>query len=144
MIAALRVLAGVLVGLIVSFLVVVGVEIFSSVVHPFPENFGHTMEEVCRHVERYPQWVLAVAVVLWAIGALVGTWVAQKIGNGYSAAIVGLLLLVAVIFNISKLPYPIWFKVVSVVLIPAAAIAGSRLAMSRAAVVPKGPAERDL
>jgi len=57
------------------------------------------------------------------------TWIAQRIGNLYSSAIVGLLLLAALIFNISMLPYPIWFKIANLVAIPIAMIAGSRLAM---------------
>lgn len=50
---------------------------FSAVVHPLPEDFGGTMEEMCRHVEKYPQWVLAVVVPMWAVAALVGTWMAE-------------------------------------------------------------------
>jgi hypothetical protein len=42
---------------------------------------------------------------------------------------VGLLLLVALVFNISSLPYPMWFKIGCLLLIPVALIAGSRMAM---------------
>jgi hypothetical protein len=125
----LRVFAAVVAGLLVSFILVVALELFSAVVHPVPEDFGGTMEEMCRHVERYPPWVLAVVVPAWAVTALVGTWTAQRIGNLYSAAIVGLVLLAALVFNISKLPYPIWFKIVNLLLIPAAIVAGHRLAV---------------
>jgi hypothetical protein len=79
--AVLLGIAGVVVGLLVSFALVMGVELFSAVVHPFPADFGGTEEEVCRHVERYPAWVLAVAVPAWAVTALVGTWIAHRIGN---------------------------------------------------------------
>jgi hypothetical protein len=34
--------------------------------------------------------------------------------------VVGLLLLAAVILNISMLPYPLWFKIANLVLIPVA------------------------
>jgi hypothetical protein len=85
------------------------------------------MEEMCRHVEKFPPWVLAVVVPAWAVTALVSTWTAQRVGNLYSAAIVGLLLLAAVVFNVSKLPYPIWFKIGNLILIPIAIVAGSRL-----------------
>ncbi len=113
--------------MVVAFILVVGVEGFSAVVHPFPKDFGGTMEEMCRHVERYPQWVLAAVVPMWAVAALVSTWMAQRIGNVYAAGIVGLLLLAALVLNISMLPYPIWFKVVNLLVIPAAIIAGSRV-----------------
>jgi len=97
----------------VAFVLVIAVEFFGAVVHPLPEDFGGTMEEMCQHVERYPQWVLALVVPAWAVTAFVGTWTARKMGNLCSFAFVGLLLLAALMFNISKLPYPMWFKIVN-------------------------------
>ena len=61
-----------------AFLLLVGVELFSAVVHPVPPNFGGTKEEMCQHVARYPQWVLAVVVPLWALTAFLGAWTARK------------------------------------------------------------------
>jgi hypothetical protein len=124
---ALRGIAGVLTGLIVAFVLVFALELFSAVVHPFPEGVEQTMEEMCRHVENYPQWILAVAVAAWAVTALLSTWVAKKIGNVYSALIVGLLLLAALVMNLSMLPYPIWFKVANLIAIPGAIAAGLQL-----------------
>jgi hypothetical protein len=128
---ALRALAAVFVGLLVSFLLVVAVELFSAAVHPLPKDFGGTSEEMCRHVERYPPWVLTVVIPAWAVAAFVGTWTARRIGNLYSAATVGLLLLASLVFNISELPYPVWFKIANLVAIPIAVLAGSRLSMRR-------------
>src|SRR5262245_1729895 len=125
---ALRTLAAIVVGMFVAFVLVVAVELFSSMVHPLPEDFGGTPEEMCRHVERYPPWVLALAVPAWAVTAFAGTWTAKRLGNLWSSAIVGLLLLTALVFNISMLPYPLWFKIANLLLIPAAIFAGGRLA----------------
>ncbi len=131
----LRTLAAFVVGVFLAFVLIVGVEGFSAVVHPFPKDFGGTAEEVCRHVERYPQWVLAAVVPLWAIAALASTWVAQRIGNLYSSGFVGLLLLSALIFNLSMLPYPNWFKVVNPLVISAAIVAGIRFSARRRTAV---------
>ncbi len=128
---AFNVYAAVLAGVFVSSVLVFAVELFGAVVHPVPEGFGGTMEEMSQHVEAYPQWVLAVVVPAWAVAGFLGTWVAQRIGNAYCSAIVGLLLLVALVFNISKLPYPMWFKIANLLVIPSAAIVGARLAMRR-------------
>jgi hypothetical protein len=124
--AVARTLAAMLGGLFVSFILVVAVEFFSAVVHPVPKDFGGTTEEMCEHVKRYPQWVLAVVVPAWAVAAFAGTWTARQIGNLISSAIVGLLLLAAVVCNISMLPYPIWFKVAILLVIPTAILAGCR------------------
>jgi H+/Cl- antiporter ClcA len=117
--------------LFVSFILVIAVELFSAMVHPLPEDFGGTREEMCRHEERYPHWVLAVVVPAWAAAVLASTWTARRIGNFYSSAIVGLLLLAALMFNISKLPYPMWFKVVNLLVIPIAIVLGGRLSIRR-------------
>ena len=129
--AVLRSLAAVLAGLLVLFVLTVAVEAFSAVVHPFPEGFGGTQEEICQHVERYPQWVLAVVIPAWAVAAFASTWTAARIGNLYSSAIVGLLLLAALVCNISMLPYPTWFKIANLLVIPIAVFAGSRISTRR-------------
>lgn len=129
--AALRTLAAIVAGLLLAFALVVAVELLSAVVHPLPEGFGGSTEEMCRHVERYPPWVLAVVVPAWAVAAFAGTWTAQRIGNLYSAVLVGLLFVAALVFNISMLPYPIWFKVANLLVIPTAVVAGGRRSKRR-------------
>jgi hypothetical protein len=125
----LRTFTAVVAGLAVGFALVVAVEFFSAVVHPVPEDFGGTMEEMCLHVENYPGWVLAVAVGMWGAAALISTWTALKLGNLYSFAIVVLLLVAALVLNISMLPYPIWFKIATLIVIPAAIVLARRLAV---------------
>jgi len=106
-------LAGVVIASIVmSLVLLIGVELFSSVVHPFPPGFEGTQEEVCDHVSRYPNWVLAAVVPMWGGIAFLGTWLSGKLGNRTCAAIVGSLIASALICNITMLPYPLWFKIV--------------------------------
>lgn len=116
--------AGCVVGMVVAVALLIGVELFSAVVHPFPEDFGGTQEEMVAHVARYPQWVLAVCVPMWGLTAYLSTWVARRIGGFAAALAIGLLLVAAVVCNVSMLPYPIWFKIVSVGVIAAAVVAG--------------------
>jgi uncharacterized protein YacL len=52
-------------------------------------------------------------------------------GGRGCGAFVGLILLAAVVLNVSKLPYPMWFKVASLIAIPAATYFGVRLARRR-------------
>lgn len=117
-----------LVGLAVAFVLVAAVEVFSAVVYPPPEDFWGTREEICRHVEHYPPWVLAVVVPAWAASAFAGSWTAKSMGNVYSLAIVGLLLFAGLVLNISMLPYPLWFKIAVLFAIPVAIAAAGRLA----------------
>lgn len=129
-----RSIGAIVAGLLVAFVLVMAVELFSSVVHPLPADFDGSMEQMCEHVARYPDWVLAVSVVAWGGTALAGTWIAGKLGNRGSALIVGLLLLTAVAFNVSMLPYPVWFKVATLIAIPSAVVAGIYLSSRREAV----------
>ncbi|MBL9124382.1 MAG: hypothetical protein JNG90_12175 [Planctomycetaceae bacterium] len=120
----LRTIGAIALAMIVGFALVVGVELFSEVVHPFPAGVEKTEAEICRHVERYPAWVLAVAAPMWGATALASTWVAGRLGNRGAALFVGLLLFAALALNLSMLPYPIWFKAACLILIPLAVAAG--------------------
>jgi hypothetical protein len=111
---AVRVIAGGLAGMATAFLLLIAVELFSAIVHPFPTDFGGTQEEVCQHVARYPEWVLATVVGAWGLTALASTWIAARIGGRGAAIFIGLLLLAGLLCNVSMLPYPMWFKVLSV------------------------------
>lgn len=129
--AILRTIGAVVAGLVVALVLVVGVELFSAVVHPLPESFDGSQEQMCAHVARYPAWVLAVVVPIWGAAALASTWIAGRLGNRASAIVVGALLVAAVGFNVSMLPYPIWFKAACLVVIPVAALAGGYCARGR-------------
>lgn len=108
----------------VTFVLVIAVEIFSAVVHPVPEDFDGSVEEMCEHVGRYPHWVLAAVVPMWGATAFIGTWIAGRVGNRPCAILIGLLLLAAVIWNVAMLPYPLWFKLVQPVVVAIAVVYG--------------------
>lgn len=106
MIAILRGAVAVIAGLVVALILVIAVEAFSEVVHPRPPDFQNTMEETCAHVERYPVWVLAVVIPMWAGIAFASRWLAGRLRNRISALFVGILLFGAAAFNVSMPPYP--------------------------------------
>ncbi|WP_207395180.1 hypothetical protein [Bremerella alba] len=118
----IRAILAVFIGLVVAFLLVIAVELFSAVVHPFPADFGGTEDEVCAHVEKYPAWVLAAVLPMWAMAVFGSVWIAQKIGDLIASLMVALLLLIAVGFNQWMLPYPIWFEVANYVAFPLATL----------------------
>jgi len=106
---ALRTILAVVAGMALAFVLVIAVELFSAVVHPVPPGFTGTLDE---HVARYPHWVLGVVVLAWSATTFVSTWVATRIGNRLAGIAVILILTFAIVFNVSKLPYAMWFKVV--------------------------------
>jgi hypothetical protein len=112
MTTALRTLLAVVAGVALAFVLVIAVELFSAVVHPVPPGSTGNMDEMCQHVARYPHWVLGVVVLAWSATAFASTWVARRIGNRLSGIAVILILTIAIVFNVFKLPYAMWFKVV--------------------------------
>jgi hypothetical protein len=126
MVTAFRAVCSILAGVPLALVLVIAVELGSAVVHPVPPDFTGTMEEMCKHVERYPQWVLALAVAAWGGTTFASTWVTSRMGGRGCGAFVGFILLAAVVFNVAKLPYPMWFKVVNLIAIPVAIYLGLR------------------
>jgi hypothetical protein len=126
MVTALRAAGSILAGVALALVMVIAVELVSAVVHPVPPGYTGTMDEMCKHVESYPHWVLALSAAAWGGTAVASTWVTSRIGGRGCGAFVGLLLLAGVVFNIAKLPYPMWFKVVNLIAIPAAIYLGLR------------------
>jgi hypothetical protein len=126
-----RIALGIIAGMVLALALVVAVEWFSSIVHPFPANFNGNIPE---HVKRYPGWVLGVVVVAWGATIAAATWVATKLGGRAAGIVVVALLAWALTFNLTKLPYAIWFKVAMACAFPVACLLGMRWHTDRRAV----------
>lgn len=123
MTAAGRVFYGVVAGMVLAFALVVAVEAISAVVHPFPANFDGNIPA---HVRRYPDWVLALVVPAWGGTACAATRLATRLGNRVAGGIVAALLAWALTFNLTALPYALWFKIAMFSFFPAACLLGIR------------------
>jgi len=127
----LRSVGSVVAGLVLAFAFVVAMEIFSEIYHPFPPGVDTSHLEVCKHVARYPTWVLAVAAAGWATGAFLAVWLATRLGTGRHPAhgiVVGAILLALAGMNMAMLPYALWFPVVILVSFPLGTFLGVRTA----------------
>jgi hypothetical protein len=124
----IRAVLGFLAGMGLAFALVIAVELFSTVVHPTPEGYTGSMDEMCQHVARYPDWVLGVVVLAWSAAAFASTWVAARIGSRWAGVAVILILTLGIVFNVTKLPYAMWFKIVMLSCFPVACYFGLRMA----------------
>ena len=127
----LRTLAAIAAGMLAAFVLVVLVELFSSVVHPVPPNFGGTNGRDVRTRGALPAMSAGSRRTGMGRTAFLGTWTAYRIGNRGPAAVVGLVLLAGLVFNLSMLPYPAWFKVANLLVIPIAIVLGGHLLIRR-------------
>jgi len=132
---ALRTALAVVAGMALAFALVVAVEMFSAVVHPFPAGLDPNIPgNVAEHVKKYPQWILGVVVPMWGATAAAAAWVASRIGGRVAGSLVALLLAAALVFNLAMLPYVAWFKVVMPAAFVIASLIGIKYgARSRAA-----------
>jgi hypothetical protein len=124
------------VSLVVAFALVVAVEYVSNVFHPFPEGVEPTHGKISAHVAACPTWVLALAVAAWGLTTFVSAWLATRLGAGRHPAhgfVVGSILLLAAVANMLMLPYPIWFTVLNLVILPLAIYSGATRGRGRRA-----------
>lgn len=125
----------ILLSLVIAFLLVAGLEVLGAILHPWPADFAGTSEEIAMQVETYPPWALALlGGVGWGGTMFVSVWMATRLGSnrkpihGY---LVGVILISAVIFNVSMLPYPTWFSLLNLIVLPTALYFGVRLGQAR-------------
>lgn len=93
---------------------------------------GVTDREAIRKIfASAPTGALLVVLLGWAVGSLVGGWLATRIGKRAPyrhAIVVGILIVLGAIANNLMLPPPLWFWVLGVLIPIPAACGGARLA----------------
>jgi len=116
----------------VAIALLAGIEWVGTILHPFPADFAGTREEVMQHVANYPTLGLFVGGIGWAITVFTATWLATRLSSNrhplYGIGI-GLLLLIGAIFNMAMLPYPLWYWILCLVLLPLGIYLGVRFGM---------------
>ena len=104
---------------ILLFVVIEGV---SSILHPWPEDFAGTFEEISRQVETYPAWVLALlGGVGYGVTMLICSFIATRLGhnrNPWHGYGVSVFLFSMVLLNLTQLPYPTWYWVLMFTVLP--------------------------
>lgn len=119
-----------LLSVVVAIFLLAGIEWIGTILHPFPADFAGTREEVAQHVANYPTGGLFVGGLGWAITMFIATWLATRLSSNRHSAYgigLGLLLLGGAIFNMAMLPYPFWYWLLNLILLPLGIYFGVRL-----------------
>jgi len=126
----MRAVLGAVAGLVAAFVCVQIAEMITHQLYPFPPGADmHDMATIKKFVATLPLTAMLLVLAGWLIGALLGTFVAAKIGRSrVPAYVVGVLLLCAGIANSFLIPQPAWFTAVSMVIFLAAPFAGIAMA----------------
>lgn len=129
----LGIVAGVLVGATVIFIV----ELIGHQVYPVAGSLDmNDREAMVAFINALPVGALLFVIAAYAAGSFVGGAVAAFIGRGAlvrHALVVGLILLIAGVMNLTAIPHPVWFNILTVlVFLPAAWLGGRMVAGSSA------------
>lgn len=130
----LRIILGVIAGIIAGSVCVWGVETLNHILHPYPGGMkANDMEAFKSYIENLPFLGKFMVIVGYALGALVSGFISTKIaknGKPTAAIICGLIFLSFTIYNMVVLPTPIWFWVLGI-LVWGLVLAGYKLALSK-------------
>ncbi|HEV7922165.1 MAG TPA: hypothetical protein VGR02_15375 [Thermoanaerobaculia bacterium] len=125
----LRVLAGIVAGVLLAVGIIIVVEVVSHALYPPPP--GMNVEDpaaLARAAAQMPPGALLMIILGWTLGTFCGCWLAARIGKRAGPAVTpGVLVFAAAIANMFQIPHPPWFWVVSLLLVAVAAIAGAAL-----------------
>ena len=124
----LAIAGGLLVGLLV---VMLGDGVSATVAPPPPGIDTHDHEALSEVMGEIPVAGFVVLLAGVALAGAAGAWVAARLSKSAhlrNGMIVGALLWAGTIVNLFTVPHPVWFAVLSVLIVLPAAYAGGRLA----------------
>ena len=128
----IRSILGVVLGAFVAVVVIFAIQAASMVVYPLPEGTDRSdAESMKAAISGLPMGAFALLLVGYALGTLVGAWIAATIARRapvIHGLIVGGLFLIGNILNVSSLPHPMWYVAASVLMFLPVAFVGARLA----------------
>jgi hypothetical protein len=106
----MRMLVGIVAGVVVAFLCVFAVEWIGHGLYPAPAGLDIIKPaDQARLMEAMPSAAKAMVLIGWFVGALAGAWVANRIaGRGLAGWIVALLVIAAGVATMLMIPHPAW------------------------------------
>jgi len=126
----MRIVLGVVAGILVAFLCVFGVEMVGHSLYPPPEGLDlRNPADVERLMASLPAMAFVFVLGGWFLGSLLGAWTANAVANrGLAGWIVVLVVVVAGIATMAMIPHPVWMWVAGIALPLAAGWLAQRLA----------------
>ncbi|HKO56878.1 MAG TPA: hypothetical protein VJ276_13470 [Thermoanaerobaculia bacterium] len=125
----LRVLGGIVAGVLLAVGLIIVVELVGHAVYPPPP--GTNIDDpaaVARLAAQRPLGALLFVILGWTLGAFCGSYVAGAIGKRPAPAVTpGVLVCAAAVANMFQIPHPTWFWIVSLLLAAVATISGAAL-----------------
>ncbi|MGQ0660647.1 hypothetical protein [Sphingosinicella sp.] len=130
----MRMILGILAGIIVAVACVAGIEALGHMIYPPPPGFDATNpRDIDRLMSVMPVMALVFVLVAWFVGALAGALAANLVARRVMAGwVVALLVIAGGVATMVMIPHPGWMWAAGIVLPLLAAFAAARFAPSRA------------
>jgi hypothetical protein len=134
MVAILRSIAAVILGVVLGLIVIVAFEIVGQVVYPYPVDIDPKDQEALKAAfANAPPLALLPVLLGWIVGTFSAAALAALIAQRapvVHGVIIGILFMLATVLNLTLLPHPLWFWASLVVFLPAGYF-GAKCAVSR-------------
>jgi hypothetical protein len=131
--------AAVIVGLLVAFGVIMGVQMIGHTIWTPPTDLDWNDAEAARtYVSQLPFLALMFPIISYFLGALGGPLVASGIGTARPltlSGVIGTVLLAATIANLIQIPHPHWFSALAIAAVVIGAWLATQLANRKRAAV---------
>ena len=130
----IRYIAGTVVGLVIAFAVIIGMEALGHTLYPPPAAIRTAMEKgdyaamktaMAQYLPRAPLMALILLPVGWVAGTFWGALAATAISRGRSiipALIIGGFIFAVTVMNLVMIPHPAWMTLAGLAGVPAGAI----------------------
>ena len=113
----LRIILGIIAGVVLAFAVMMGLEMISFVVFPPPAGLDPAdPEDLKRIVAAAPFAAKAWVVFGWFAAAVAGGWLARRLSRkDWAGWVIAGLIVVGGVFNFLNIPHPLWMQIAAVV-----------------------------
>jgi hypothetical protein len=127
-----RSILGIVLGIVLAVVAIFGIQAVAMIVYPMPEGTDmNNPESLKAALAAMPAGAFVLLLVGYAVGTLAGAWLAATIARRAPVVhglIIGVFFLLGNLINVSRLPHPVWYVVVSIVMFLPLAFVGARLA----------------
>lgn len=112
----MRILFGIVAGLVAAFACIYAIELACMQLYPPPAGMDYSdPAAVERMMAQIPVAALAIVAFAWFVGALVGGWIANAIAaRAWAGWIIAALLVAGAVATMVMIPHPAWMWVAGV------------------------------
>jgi hypothetical protein len=130
-----RSVIAVVVGCLAAFFHIGAIESLNYLLYPPPAGLDPAKPEtLVAYMKEIPPGALLVVLLAWVVGTFAGSWITTRLApipKRNHGLVIGALFLIAAIGNMSAIPHPLWFWVVSLASFLPVSYLGAALAAPR-------------